>query len=192
MNGLPPHCSCAGRLPATYSHTQHACIPGAQASQRSSPQLAGLVCAARRDDRALAQALTLAAAELVWLPDFCHWKSGHARNGFRVPLRPRTLSRLLFIRSSAGAAQVSLIPGARLTAAPRSPPCGICPTTPHPRLRLLYLGSPLRPQVVIKSRRAKHCLLADHLSDRLTLQEITCFSLIVLRFLFIDYHTACW
>ena len=33
-------------------------------------------------------------------------------------------SRLLFIRSSAGAAQVSLIPGARPTAAPRSPPCG--------------------------------------------------------------------
>ena len=73
------------------------CIPGAQASQQSSPQPAGLVCAARRDARTLAQALTLAAAELDWLPDSRHWKPGHVRNRFRVPLRPRTPSRLLFI-----------------------------------------------------------------------------------------------
>ena len=45
------------------------------------------------------------------------------------------------------------------------------------------------PKFVIKSRTAKHCLLADHLSDRLTLQEIYCFIHIVLRFLFIDYYT---
>ena len=42
----------------------------------------------------------------------------------------------------------SLNPGAGLAAAPRSPPCGNLPTTPHPDGRLLHLGSPLHPQVV--------------------------------------------
>ena len=47
------------------------------------PQPAGLVCAARRDARALAQVLTLAAAELDWLPVSRLWSTGACAE--RVP-----------------------------------------------------------------------------------------------------------
>ena len=86
----------------------------------------------------------------------------------------------------------SLNSGAGPAAAPCYPPRGNCPTTPHPRWTSTSLENSLRAQVVIKSRTAKHCLQADHLSDRLTLQEINCFICIVLRFLFIDDYTVCW
>ena len=101
-----------------------------------------------------------------------------------MPLRPRTPSHLGLLNQSS--------PRCQTDSSPSLTSLWILShhTTPTPRL--LHLGSPLRPQVVIKSRIAKHCLLADHLSDRLTLQEIICFSHIILRFLFIDYYTACW
>ena len=144
----------AGKPPGLRVSSSSACTAlhrtyherSAHASERSSPQPACLGCAARRDARALAQVLTLAAAELDWLSDSRLWSQVHARNGFRVPLRPRTPSRLLLIRSSAGAAPISLIPGAKLTAAPRSPPCGICPTTPHPDYVFFTWAAPYAPK----------------------------------------------
>ena len=183
----------SSHLTATQITHERSCIPGAQASQWSLLQPAGLVCAARRDARAVAQALTLAAVELDWLPDSRHSKPGACAE--RVPGASQTQNAVAPVayKEQRWGCLTSLDSGARLSAAPRLPPHGFCPNAPHPRLRLLHLGSSLRPQVVIsKSRIAKHCLLADHLSDRLTLQEIICFSQIVFRFLFIDYHTMCW
>ena len=105
----------------------------------------------------------------------------HAHRGFRVPPRPKTPSRLWLIRRSTGAAESVSTQVQDCQQPLASLLVEIVPPHHTPDRRLLHLGSPLRPQVVIKSRIAKHCLLADYLSDRLTLQEIICFSRIVLR-----------
>ena len=48
-----------------------------------------------------------------------------------------------------------------------------CPTTPHPLGPSITWAALYAPKSLYKSRTAKTRLLADHLSDRLTRQEIT-------------------
>ena len=160
---------------------ERSCPPGTQASQGPALWPAGLASAARRDAGALAQALILAAIELDWPAEI---SQTCAQRQLWVPLRPRLPAHLALRRRSAES---------RLR----------CRTVSSPSLASSWkLSLHSTPQTDVcftwaalyapKARIAKHCLLADHLSDRLTLQEINCFSRIVLRFLFIDYYTVCW
>ena len=154
----PPRAG-AARAPAQASSRtdQRLSAPAVHALRQDQPSAhwhAGSASAVRRDGRAPHCHFTLAAAG----PD---WLGFPASTGQRMPR-----SSLALIRRSAGGCCFSLDPGAGLTAAPSQPPRGNCPTTPHPRLTsIFHLGSPLCPQVYyLKSRTAKHCLLADHLS----------------------------
>ena len=122
----------------------------------------------------------------------CQFPPGLSQAHAQRPLRPEPCVHLVLIRRSAGAAESVSTQVQDYQQPLASLLAEITPPHHTPDGCLLRLGSPLRPQVVIKSRIAKHCLLADHLLDRLTLQEIICFSRIILRFLFIDYYTVCW
>ena len=80
----------------------------------------------------------------------------------------------------------SLNSGAGPAAAPRSPPRGHLPTTPHPRLTSSTLGQHSMPpnDYILKSRTANYCILATfsrmpNPPDHFTL------NVFVLRFLFI-------
>ena len=131
--GRMPQAASQPRSPAALVMPERSCSPGAQASQRSTLQPAGLACAARHDARALAEALTLAAVEPDWLSGISQGKPGACAQ--TVPGASQTLTA-----GAPGAYKeercgclTSLNSGAGLAAGPRYPPRGICPTTPHPR-----------------------------------------------------------
>ena len=167
LPGRPPPQTTSA--PGPTPGTAHQARPRSQAGQVLLPA-DWEACAARRVRPGVTAAtpLTLAAAS--------HWLAGPSlglmHRQYRCHYRARPRERQALIRECLG--QNS-----------QSPPrwrTDNCPLTlsqenlshhSTPFLDLLHLGSPLCPQVVIKSRTAKHRLLADHLLDRLTRQEIT-------------------
>ena len=118
------------------------CTPGAQASQPSTLQPAGLASAARHDAGAPALALTLAAVEPDWLPVPPRIKPGACPEAVPGASQTRIVGVPGTYKEERWGCCISFDSGAGLSAAPSQAPRGNCPTTPHPRRTSTSLGQP--------------------------------------------------